>query len=284
VFTVFTQGELPCNSAGHYDVNDTLRTFLSAGSVAGVNAVSMLGFTEIIINLREKKWGIPEKWQRVIIALLCLIVFWVWHAVALYWVAQGFMTGVISRGVFMALHISTYAVITAFTIAIAYKSSPKTFSTSKTNRHTRNIVSALAVGGLVVGVIAVGTLSGTRSLVPIIGDIPILRYVARSTFPLHRHRTYTRPASQHRVNNLVLRIIYEPYTRIIEKMGAWCAAAVQKHTSLPYADECGVGGSKQPLHRRRVGPTYRHVVDCVFSGVLSILRGILLVSKAAAGN
>jgi len=177
VFTVFTQRELPCNSAGHYEVNDTLRTFLSAGSVASVNAVSMLGFTEILNNLSDKKWGITKPWQRVAIALLCLIVFWVWHAVVLYWVAQGFMAENIGRGVFMALHISTYVVTTAFTVVIAYKSSPKTFSTTNSNRHVRNIVSALAVGGLVVGVIAVGTLSGTRSLVPIIGDIPILRYV-----------------------------------------------------------------------------------------------------------
>ena len=118
VFTVFSQRELQCNSAGNYDVTDTLRTFMSAGSVAGVNCVSMLAFTEILINLDHPKWRPIKKADRYVIALLCLLVFWVWHAVVLYWVAQSFVAGTIGIGVFIGIHISTYCLTTAFAMTI----------------------------------------------------------------------------------------------------------------------------------------------------------------------
>ena len=172
MFTVFTQRELQhtCNSAGEYDTNDVLRTFMSAGSVAGVNCVSMLAFTEMLINFWHPKWKAVFKESndagRFAVALLTMILFWFWHAVVLFWVSQSFVNGTLGRGVFLALHITTYVLTAAFTMTISYKSSPNTFTVdtdeSSAKRHIRIWVSAALVGALVVGVVGVGTMSGTR--------------------------------------------------------------------------------------------------------------------------
>ena len=191
-FTVFIQNHLSCNGLGEYDVDDTMRAFLTAGSVASVNCIGMIGFTEILVNFWNEKWKRISKAGKFTLAMLALCIYWTWHAIVLYWIAESFMSGTISRGIFLALHISTYVITVLFTLAISYKSSPCKFSINdKTGkkRHARIIISAFLVGGIVVGVVAVSTMSGTRSLVPILGDIPILSIVSTSWVYWERKET-----------------------------------------------------------------------------------------------
>ena len=172
---MFVQEELPCEAGGsEFSAHVLLETFLNAGSTAIVNVVSMLVFVELLCA------GF-----HFAVAFICWLIFWVWHAIVLYWIGVAFADSVIvNTGLFIAFHISGLALALGVSWWAAYNSVPTSYAqyTSKNPRYVwiKISIGAFCAAAIVIGVVLLSSNEHLRVLVSIIGDLPVLSVISVS--------------------------------------------------------------------------------------------------------
>lgn len=164
-----------------------LSTFLNAGGVSLVNIVSILCFVEMLN--RGVTFGV---------ALVAWVVFWFWHALALYWIGLSYAlsTTVVSIGTYIGFHVGSLAVALALSWVAAVGSVPKSFRHYAVAHQgvvgwVKIVVSALVAAGIVVGVVLLSQDENLRVLVSIIGDLPLLTIISLSYLYFNPNTTPT---------------------------------------------------------------------------------------------